>query len=315
MTLTGPDCSRHQGLVDWAAVARAGHDFAIIKATDGIRYGYTSWFLTHFPRVKAAGLVPGAYHFLLAQHPGADQARFYVDIVRKSGGFDGVLAVVDVETGADGGRPSIGTVRDFAAEFRRLVPDHPLIVYTGAWYWVDILGNPRGSDVGPLWHSEYETTAAEVADGPERGSYGGWPAPTIWQHTSTGSCPGVSGNCDLNRFGGDRAQLLALTTGDDDMPLTPAQEKALDLVDDINTRTGEIYKLLLDEGNIGRRSKETTIAVRALLSRTDVDVSETELAAALLPGIVEALDTAAFAAAIPKAVRAELAAALAEPAG
>jgi lysozyme len=102
--LTGPDCSHHQGSVDWPRVRTAGHSFAIIKATDSVAYSWTSWFMTHAPRVEAAGLVLGCYHFLSDQHDGAAQARFYVDTVRKAGGFDGRLAVLDVETGP-GGKP------------------------------------------------------------------------------------------------------------------------------------------------------------------------------------------------------------------
>lgn len=235
--LTGPDVSRWQGSVDWQAVRRHGHDFAILKATDGIRYGYTSWFHNNFPKAKAAGLIPGAYHFLLAHYNGADQARFYVNTV---GRFDGVLAVVDVETGADGARPSITRVREFAAEFKRLVPNHPLIVYTGKWYWDGIMGNPRGSDIGPLWHSEYDT-GSEVADGPELDSYGGWANATIWQYTSTGRCPGVNGNCDLNLFYGDLNDMRRLTNVQEDDDMNTAEFRA------------ELSKALADNDPIAER--------------------------------------------------------------
>lgn len=85
-----------------------------------------------------------------------------------------------------------------------------------------------------------------------------------------------------------------------------------------------IVERLTDEGTIGRRSKETTIAVRKLLAREPADVSESELAAALLPGVVESLNLAlqpaqlaeVIVATVPQAVRAELAAALsADPQG
>lgn len=209
MTITGPDASRHQGTVNWPKVKGAGHTFAIIKATDGISYRHIAWFRTHFPQVKAAGLVPGAYHFLTV-HDGAAQARYFVGEVNRAGGFAGVLAVVDVERNFDGTSPSIATVKAFAAEFQRLTIGHPLIIYTGRWFWVGVLGDPAGAQLGALWHSEYEPTAAEVADGPEGAIYGGWSDWSLWQFTSTGVCPGISGPCDLNVFNGDRAALDAL---------------------------------------------------------------------------------------------------------
>lgn len=192
--LSGPDCSRHQGDVNWRAVAAAGHAFAIIKATEGTSYRYTDWWHYNHREVEAAGLVLGAYHFLRSGN-GPAQARFFAATV---GSFTGRIAVLDVEKAANGTYPSIGDVREFVAEFRRLVPGHPLVIYTGAWFWKGYLGNPHGADLGPLWHSEYETSAAEVADGPEADRYGGWDGCTIWQWTSSGSCPGVAGRCDLN---------------------------------------------------------------------------------------------------------------------
>lgn len=205
VTLAGPDVSRHQGTVDWSRVA-AAHDFAIIKATEGTSYNYTGWFTRNWQQLRATHLVPGAYHFLRTSS-GKAQAAYYVSVV---GNFDKALAVLDVETAANGTKPGIGVVREFAAEFKRLVPGHPLLVYTGRWYWVGEIGNPRGVDIGPLWHSEYDT-GREVDDGPELDNYGGWPGATIWQWTSSGRCPGVDGNCDLNIFYGDRRDLLRLT--------------------------------------------------------------------------------------------------------
>lgn len=238
MALTGIDVSRHQGTVDWAKVAQAGHDFAILKATDGVRYAHVDWFERNFPRAKAAGLVPGAYHFLLDHHSGRDQARFYVQTV---GNFDGVLAVVDVEKEIDGTGPRIGHVRDFAAEFRRLVPGHPLIIYTGKWYWHGVIGNPHGADIGPLWHSEYDT-GSEVADGPELDNYGGWAKATIWQWTSTGSCPGVAGHCDLNIYYGTASQLSALAAGGEEDDVTPAEVR--DVLSDALAKDDAVAKRL-----------------------------------------------------------------------
>jgi len=211
MAITGIDVSRHQGAVDFAAVRRAGHTFAVLKCTDDTSYAHIDWFHREFPKARASGLIPGAYHFLSNDHDGAAQARYYVAEVAKQGGFAGVLAALDVEVDFDKSWPSITQVRQFVAEFRRLVPGHPIFIYTGNWFWKAsvYLNNPHGADLGPLWHSEYEVTQAEVADGPEQWHYGGWPIWTMWQWTSSGSCPGVAGNCDLNIFNGDLGQLRA----------------------------------------------------------------------------------------------------------
>lgn len=204
MALHGFDVSRHQGEVDFNAYRAAGYHFGIIKCTEGTKYAYIDWFRRHFPKLKASGLVPGVYHFLRAGEAAA-QARYFVSEVNRLGGFNGVLAVLDVETAANGTKPTISDVRAFATEFKRIVPNHTLIIYTGRWYWVGHMGNPRGSDIGPLWHSEYETTQAEINDGPEVDNYGGWSAATIWQYTST--------PIDKNLFYGTTTQLRALAGG------------------------------------------------------------------------------------------------------
>ena len=227
MPLTGIDASRHQGVIDWTKVAGASHSFAFLKATDGVAYRWVDWFHSNLPKVRAAGLVPGAYHFLLDHHPGAAQARYYVAEVNKAGGFAGVVPVVDIEREADGTTPRESHLRDFVAEFRRLIPGRPILIYTGRWYWVGVLGNPPGSDLGPLWHSEYDGLTPidfDVANGPELERYGGWTDATVWQHTSSGTCPGVSGVCDLNLFYGDRAALLALA-GAGSQPAAPVPEE------------------------------------------------------------------------------------------
>src|SRR5262249_5822583 len=156
---------------------------------------------------------PGAYHFLDAGADPAAQARYFVATV---GSFAGVLAAVDVETGADGGRPSSAEAHAFAAEFARLLPRHPLLLSTRRWYCRDPTANPPRATPRPL-----RPPAHSADPGP---MYGGWRAPPSWQWTDAGSCAGIGGHCDLNRFTGDRAALRALTTAgppqEPDMPLS-----------------------------------------------------------------------------------------------
>lgn len=228
--LTGPDASRHQGVVDWRQVKAAGHAFGIVKLTDGVVYAHVDWGRTNLPQVKAAGLVPGAYHWLYGPRDPVAQARVYVDEVNRLGGFDGLLPVVDVEVDEDGTHPTHAQVLAFCAEWHRLVPDRTLIVYTGRWFWRGILGDPPAPPGTVLWHSEYEPTIAEVVDGPELDGYGGWGHATLWQFTSNDAglgmdVPGVSTSCDLNRFFGSMDDLLALAGGDD-MALTKEETVA-----------------------------------------------------------------------------------------
>jgi len=218
MTVSGIDVSRHQGPINWQLVAQAGHTFAFCKATDGISYPYVGYYRDQIPRIKAAGLVPGAYHWLQPGNDPAAQARYFLSVI---GNPAGLLCALDVERGPKGEIATSAQAHAFADEFRRQTGGHPLIVYTGQWYWVGVLHNPHGADIGPLWHSEYETTVGEVADGPELDKYGGWNRCLFWQFTSTGQVSGVVGNCDVDLFYGDRSQLLVLAAAPPTPPTPP----------------------------------------------------------------------------------------------
>lgn len=80
----------------------------ILKATDGVSYGYTNWFITNFQRLKESerygvGWFRGAYHYLQFLQPGATQADFYLKTVEKAGGWDDgvIMPIVDIEFGGE----------------------------------------------------------------------------------------------------------------------------------------------------------------------------------------------------------------------
>src|SRR4051812_29154498 len=64
--IDGPDVASYQHpyghRIAWHKVAKAGHEFAIIKATEG-RYYRNPWFHRDYSGARAAGLARGAYHF------------------------------------------------------------------------------------------------------------------------------------------------------------------------------------------------------------------------------------------------------------
>ncbi len=82
----------------------------ILKATDGVRYGYTDWFVRNYKALKdVAGTeygktwFRGSYHYLQFLADGKAQAEYYVSTVEKAGGWDSgaILPVMDVEFGGE----------------------------------------------------------------------------------------------------------------------------------------------------------------------------------------------------------------------
>lgn len=182
--------------------------FAIVKA------GQDDWedpaFRSLFRDAKAAGLVPGAYHFLEARAGSASpeaQARSFVRIVKAANGgtLTGALLALDVEPFQDS-RPKLTHVRRWTREFRKLAGnDRWLFLYTRSGVWASY-GNPRIRDVMGtrtlLWNANW---IAKPGKGWGLG-YGGLKT-TIHQH---GPFPGLRPRIvDGNVFRGTAAQLRA----------------------------------------------------------------------------------------------------------
>ena len=81
MPIHGIDVSRHQGTIDWQAVARAGTRFAFIKATDGGDH-LDPRFHENWRKAREAGIPRGAYHFVYWCRPASEQVAWFAANVR-----------------------------------------------------------------------------------------------------------------------------------------------------------------------------------------------------------------------------------------
>lgn len=207
--LTGPDCSHHQGDVDMQAVRRAGHSFVGIKVSEGTGYR-DAQFDRNRGHAVAAGLIRLLYHFCRpGPRAGLDdavaEARWFVRCI---GTLQvGEVVVADVEDDRGKGDLSAWTLT-FLAEVDRLTgraggsPDDDAILYTYAPYArAHLRLRPTELGARKLWLAAYSNSPSVPAP---------WKQWTFWQHTSSGSCPGISGRCDLNRFDGPYSALQAI---------------------------------------------------------------------------------------------------------
>jgi GH25 family lysozyme M1 (1,4-beta-N-acetylmuramidase) len=233
--LTGVDVSHHQGEIAWPQVRAAGYDFMLCKVTQGLGFEDARWRANR-DGARAAGLVPGCYHFL-ERDSGGRQARRFAALVGDPAGH---LVALDAETPGARPDPTYADVLDFADEWRTVSGGHPLLLYTGRWWWVGHLGDPPApADVAGLWNSQYN-------DAPFA-AYGGWERETVRQHTSAATVPGVAGSCDANRFAGTLADLLVLTGPQEDaMPLSAEDITAVRQVVNqvVKEEVGKVYALL-----------------------------------------------------------------------
>ena len=203
---TGVDVSKWQPQVDWAAVKGAGASFAICKGTQG--GGRDSLFATHWPAIKAAGLIRCTYHWFSPATPLLTQADTIYKAVGKLQPGDLPVAL-DIERDSAGADGQEGTADDIKAtdqmaeELAKLVLDRtgkvPLI-YSYSYYLA-----ARNIEVPncPLWIADYRSGPPTLPPG--------WTQYAIHQYAGdSGRHPGVTGPCDLNRFRGSLGDLRAM---------------------------------------------------------------------------------------------------------
>ncbi|MBN3947676.1 MAG: peptidoglycan-binding protein [Nostoc sp. NMS7] len=198
--MEGIDVADQDGRVDWTAVKNSGKTFAFVKATEGVSIK-DSAFAHHWPTMKAAGIIRGAYHFF---HPHTSdpvqQAKEFLKTLGKLEPGD-LPPVLDVEVNDKVNSQSvINAAKLWLAEVEKALlqqtqkPIKP-IIYTFPSFWTE-LGNPSDFASYPLWIAHYGTKNPSI--------------PSAWQgqyliHQYEGDIsgvPGVSGRADLNRFNG-----------------------------------------------------------------------------------------------------------------
>ena len=194
----GIDVSWHSGAVDWAAVKEAGHTFAFVKATEGLDLK-DKLFDHHWPAMKEAGLLRGAYHFYVTEDDPEAQAKFFIQTVPLGSGD--LAPVVDVEVLGHDTQP--GLADRLAVFLARLEAHYGVkpILYTSPNFWNQNLNDRFGDH--PLWVAEYGVDAPKLPEG--------WGAWHLWQFEENATVPGVEKSADVshvNRSGDADLSLL-----------------------------------------------------------------------------------------------------------
>lgn len=200
--LRGVDVSSWQPNIDWRAVAAAGYEFAIVKATGGAHYRNPR-YRDQVGGARAAGLLVGHYHY-------AHELSFGAPATTPEQEADYFLAAIDARPGdvvaLDIEDPqATGNLSPWALAWLGRVEAAlgcaPL-VYTYPYYAIERHLTDPALARYPLWWASYDT--------PPRRSPAPWTGWAILQHTAFATVPGIGPNVDANRFEGDRAALRAL---------------------------------------------------------------------------------------------------------
>ena len=218
----GLDVSHHQPLLDWNRARAEGVRFAFLKATEGSSF-VDSDFAENLRRVRAAGIMVAAYHYVRSTASVASQVANVSRVVPKD-----VPVIPDVETGSG----SLQLTRDFIAGLQAAGYRVPLM-YLPRWYWQQI-GSPSLTGLPTLWSSRYPDNIqgsldSEYSQVPASywSGYGGLGV-TVLQFTSSAKVAGY-GPLDANAYIGTRDQLAAVIYGtkEEDVSLTAAEHETL----------------------------------------------------------------------------------------
>lgn len=185
--ISGIDVSEWQGHVDFNAVKASGVKFVLIRAGYGRSASQEDrYFAEHYTQAKAAGLQVGAYWYSYAVSPAdaANEARACLTVLgNRHFDFPIYFDLEEKWQFANGRNFCDSLVKSFCS----------VLEQNGCYAGLYISRSPLQNYISPSVAQRYAVWVAEY--GPccnYNGNYG------IWQHSSTGSVPGVNGNCDLD---------------------------------------------------------------------------------------------------------------------
>lgn len=186
--MRGIDISRHQTLPLNGMIAEAYKvsDFVIVKATQGIKYDYTSYFHNAIKQVLKDGKLAGAYHYASTTDPVAE-AAYFASVIKPYIGK--IIAAVDWESGSNKAWGDRNYIKKFVTHFKKLT-GLTCFLYTGR---DGIKQCTNVVDICPLWFARYpkNENSWSVPKWPSTFSVSPWKAYSIWQFTS--------GNDELDR--------------------------------------------------------------------------------------------------------------------
>lgn len=187
---TGIDVSKWQGNIDWSQVKTVA-SFAIIRAgfrgsSGGI--AEDPYAIRNIQGANANGVRVGLYFYSIAQNEAqaVEEASLAIEVARK-GGTVSLPIYIDME---DSRQTGLSTAQRDAIvmAFCRTVQSagYRAGVYANKnWYTNYLTPSSYPGDIS-IWYARYNDVPG----------YSG--RFDIWQYTSKGSCPGISGNVDMN---------------------------------------------------------------------------------------------------------------------
>ena len=188
-TAQGIDVSEFQYQIDWDAVKASGVDFAIIRI-GWWNNGVDKYFERNVAECERLGIPWGAYlySYSMDAEDAASEANHAIDLMNqmKAKGYTPDLPVYldleDKEVPLDAAK--LATISS-TFNGKIAAAGYEPGVYASASWWKNYLTSPV-FDSWSKWSAQYYSVCEVPSD------------PDMWQYTSSGSVPGISGPVDVN---------------------------------------------------------------------------------------------------------------------
>lgn len=200
----GIDVSKHNGSIDWEQVKKSGIQFAIIRA--GNRgYGEAGnmvedpYFVQNMNGAIANGIKVGVYYFsqAITVEEAIQEAEATLRMIQDNGFADKLSLPIVIDTEAVGGRADSMTkeqrttvVKAFCERIKQ-AGYTPMVYANKSWLKNNLIMSEL--EQYEVWVAHYVKTDDPINNPTD---YDG--RFEIWQYTSEGSVPGVSGNVDID---------------------------------------------------------------------------------------------------------------------
>ncbi|HEY4182140.1 MAG TPA: GH25 family lysozyme [Kofleriaceae bacterium] len=204
-TVKGVDVSSYQADIDWSAVKGDGVKYAFIRASDGLN-SIDSKFERNWSMSRAEGITHGVYQYFRPNQDPIAQADLLLDKIGGMVAADELPPVIDIEATGSLAPADVAAKAKLWVDHVKAATGVTPIVYTGFYFWRDMVGAPSWGGEHPLWHAQYTSAACANIASP-------WTAWAFWQYSSSGTVAGIPGPVDMDRFDGTEAELATLTAG------------------------------------------------------------------------------------------------------
>lgn len=188
--IRGIDVSAHNGEIDFKKVKNAGMEFVFIKATEGATFKDKK-FEQNYRQAVEAGLMTGAYHFFRYDVDGIEQAKNLCKSVADKPIPLGVAIDVENHGNPSGINPLLIRERLSAMVDYLILKGYKILFYSNKDGYYDHLFEAFHGF--PLWICSFSEHPINAE----------W---TFWQFNHKGRVAGISGNVDINAFGGNREE-------------------------------------------------------------------------------------------------------------